>query len=154
MGNVWLIMFCLLKKSPRRPLPGTPNFGTSRLFKAVSSCRSADRGSNQGYSLVELLIVVAIIATIAALAVPYYSEMVNSAHVVAAIGDIKHIQFDIECYFASNGVFPESLMAAKIEELTDPWGEPYQYLRISAPQTDSGGKTSGKSGKGGGGWSG
>jgi general secretion pathway protein G len=117
----------------------------------MPSIKPVAQNGSQGYSLVELLIVVAIIATIAAMAVPYYSEMVNAAYVVAAMGDIKKIQFDIECYYVANGVFPESLAAARIEDLHDPWGEHYQYLRIAGAQDDGEkGKGGGKGGGGGG----
>ncbi|MBN1566462.1 MAG: prepilin-type N-terminal cleavage/methylation domain-containing protein [Acidobacteria bacterium] len=140
-------MFYLLKKSLRGLPPGTGSALSSLSPQDPPYHRPAVQISDQGYSLVELLIVVAIIATIAALAVPYYSGMVNSAYVVAAIGDIKNIQFDIECFYVRNGVFPESLEAARIEDLNDPWGEPYQYLRIAGQQEDSG-KTKGKEPKG------
>ena len=75
--------------------------------------------------------------------------MVNTAYVVAAIGDIKKIQYDIEWYYAGNGSFPESLAAAKIEQRLDPWGEPYQYLKIAGAQAEAGNGNGGGKDKGG-----
>jgi len=76
--------------------------------------------------------------TIAAIAIPSYSEMVNSTKVVAAIGDIRQIGNEIECYFGSTGALPASLAEAKIERLTDPWGHPYQYLRLAGAEKGNG----------------
>jgi len=94
-------MFYLLKKSLKGLPAGarTGNALISRSAQDMPSCKPAIQNNRQGYSLVELLIVVAIIATIAAIAIPSYSEMVNTAYVVAAIGDIKKIQYDIEWYY-------------------------------------------------------
>jgi len=99
----------------------------------------------QGYSLVELMIVVAIIATLAAIAIPSYTEMVNQAKVVAAMGDIRHIQFEIEFFFANNGSYPESLSQVNEGDRRDPWGELYQYLKIAGASSDKG-KGKGKGG--------
>ena len=144
-------MFYLLKKSLKGLPAGarTGNALISRSAQDMPSCKPAIQNNRQGYSLVELLIVVAIIATIAAIAIPSYSEMVNTAYVVTAIGDIKKIQYDIEWYYASNGSFPESLAAAKIEQRLDPWGEPYQYLKIAGAQAEAGNGNGGGKGKGG-----
>jgi general secretion pathway protein G len=149
-------MFYLLKKSLKGLPAGarTGNALISRSAQDMPSCKPAIQNNRQGYSLVELLIVVAIIATIAAIAIPSYSEMVNTAYVVAAIGDIKKIQYDIEWYYVRNGSFPESLAAAKIEERLDPWGVPYQYLKIAGAQkkngNDNGNGSGGGTGDGGG----
>jgi general secretion pathway protein G len=93
----------------------------------------------EGYSLVELLICIAIIMTIAALAVPNYIEMVNTAKVMVAIGDIKQISTEISAYNAVKGTFPNSLDDIRFGDKCDPWGRPYQYLKTS-------GKKKGESG--------
>jgi general secretion pathway protein G len=72
-------------------------------------------------------------------------EMVNTAKVVAAMGDIRQIQFEIEGYHSSAGTYPSSLEEASIVNLLDPWDRPYQYLLISDADTKGKG---GKSGSG------
>ena len=93
---------------------------------------------SSGFSLVELLIMVVIMTTVAAIALPSYSECINNAKIVKAIGDIKKIGADVSLYQLTNDVLPESLDDLQLENRTDPWGNDYQYLKIA------GGKDKGK----------
>jgi general secretion pathway protein G len=89
-----------------------------------------DELSGKGYSLVELLIVLAIIATLAAIALPSYLGMVRSAKVVVAQGDIKQISTAIDLYNVTSGQYPDSLAEVGFGDKRDPWGHPYKYLNI------------------------
>ena len=99
---------------------------------------SAREQNRQGYSLAELLIALAIVATVAGIAIPSYTSMVEKAKVVAAIGDIKHIQSEIDMYQLTGGVPPNSLKEAGLGDPVDPWHRPYQYLRILGIKGKSG----------------
>jgi general secretion pathway protein G len=99
------------------------------------------KDDSQGYSLVEMLIVLAIITTVAAIALPSYSGAVNKAKMVSAMGDIRRFQTNIDFYFATNGSYPDSLDEVNPEGRMDPWGQPYEYLNIA------GGDSKGKNGK-------
>jgi general secretion pathway protein G len=96
-----------------------------------------------GYSLVELLIVLAIIMTVAAIAVPNYFEMVNTAKLVVAKTDIKQISTAIDFSFLTAGVFPNSLAEVGFGNRCDPWGWPYQYLNIQNVSSKGKGKKEG-----------
>jgi general secretion pathway protein G len=102
-----------------------------------------DGCDNQGYSLVELMMVIAIISTLAAIAIPSYTEIISQAKVLAAIGDIRHIQFEIDSYFTSNGSYPMSLDLIDEGDRRDPWGQPYQYLKIAGESDKKKGKVKG-----------
>jgi general secretion pathway protein G len=95
----------------------------------------SDKTTAEGYSLVEVLIVIAIIVTIAAIAVPNYNECVNNARVVCAISDIRKIQTEIDVYMVGSNALPKSLDDLNLEYTTDPWGNPYQYLVINGRKT-------------------
>jgi len=84
----------------------------------------------RGYSLVELLIVVAIISIIAGIAIPSYREMVNNAQIVSAIADIKQISNEITLFRMTNKRYPASLQEVGLDGRLDPWGRPYVYLLI------------------------
>lgn len=141
---------CLSGKNLRGLIVGKGSVFIRRESRNFPHCKRPVNTISQGYSLVELLIVVAIIITVASIAIPSYSEMVNSTKVVAAIGDIKQIGIEMEFYFVSTGALPASLNEAKIERLTDPWGHPYQYLRLAgAENTNGDGKGKGKGGENG-----
>jgi general secretion pathway protein G len=92
--------------------------------------RVAPRIATCGFTLVELLIVVGLIGTLAAIAVPYYIKAINKARATRAIGDIKNISLTINMYEAQNGKLPDSLDAIGMASQRDPWGHAYQYLKL------------------------
>jgi general secretion pathway protein G len=103
---------------------------------------SRNNNTSGGYSLVEVMIVMAIITTIAAIAIPSYNECINHARVVKAISEIRKIQSDITLYQLANNRLPNSLGDLGLESITDPWGKAYQYNLVT--QEKSGGKSGGK----------
>jgi general secretion pathway protein G len=82
----------------------------------------------RGFSLIELLIVMAIILTIAAIAIPSLMASVDAARVARAVGDINAIESDLTLYEVNNSQLPDTLAQAGDGALMDPWGNPYQYL--------------------------
>ena len=80
-----------------------------------------------GFTLVELLVAVTVIAALAGIAIPVYSTYVEQSKVVKAAGDIAIVQNRIEKHLLNTGALPGSL--AELEEPTppDPWGRPYEY---------------------------
>lgn len=57
---------------------------------------------NRGFTLVELMIVVAIIAILAAIAIPSYTKYVRSARATEAVSNLASIQSFEESYFSEN----------------------------------------------------
>lgn len=95
----------------------------------------------QAITLVELLIVVAIVGTLATIGVPSYNHYVDKARASQAIEDISAIQKGISVYAAENGTLPDSLDEAIWPRRLDPWGHPYEYLRIEGrPKSEVVGK--------------
>jgi len=103
------------------------SFGTEASGKEFVFKKHA-RKRQKGFSLIELLIVIAIILTIAAIAIPSFIASIDQAHVAKAVGDIHAIQSDVTVYWAVNGSFPDSLSQVGDDSMVDPWGNPYQYL--------------------------
>jgi general secretion pathway protein G len=85
---------------------------------------------HQGFTLVEMMITVAIIGILAAIAVPAYSNYVERARVSAAISDIATMSVQIEQYFVENRVYPNTLADVKLDNKLDSWGKPYGYLNL------------------------
>jgi general secretion pathway protein G len=84
----------------------------------------------KGFTVVELLIVVAIILTITAIAVPNLMAALDQAKIARAVGDVHTIGIAIEEYQLLNGNFPHSLAETDYGTTLDPWGHPYQYLNF------------------------
>ncbi len=89
------------------------------------------RPFDHGFTVIELLITVAIILTIAALAIPNLLAAVKQAKIAKAVGDIHSIGTDIEGYSLVNSQFPNTLADIGYANFNDPWGNPYQYLNFA-----------------------
>jgi general secretion pathway protein G len=98
--------------------------------QSLSSAPSGRDTQSSGYSLVEVLIVVAIIVTILGIAIPIYITAIDVARVTRAIGDIRTLEKEITLYSLSNRKLPGSLDDLERGQLVDPWGNVYQYLNF------------------------
>jgi general secretion pathway protein G len=92
------------------------------------------RGQSQnrvrGMTLIELLIVVAIIGTLGGIAVPTYQSRVDDQKVSTAIADIKLIEAWVVRFQAERGRPPDTLAETGLPAKLDPWGRSYRYTRI------------------------
>lgn len=107
------------------------------------------RFKQQGFTLIEIMVVVVILGILAALVVPQVMGRPDQAKVTVAGGDIKGISAALEMYRLDNGIYPstqQGLDALVTRPSTppqarswspdgylkalpvDPWGNPYQYL--------------------------
>ena len=62
-----------------------------------------------GFSLIELIVVVAIIAVLLLIAYPRYQSSVDRAEYVALLGNIQKIRTTIDHYYEDKGHYPDSL---------------------------------------------
>ena len=106
-------------------------------------------GNDRGFTFIEIMVVVAILAILAALVVPRIMGRTDDAKRTAAKVQIRNIEGALQLYKLDNGVYPstEQGLKALIEKPTigvipkkwkvggylpklpeDPWGNPYKYL--------------------------
>lgn len=85
------------------------------------------QGAN-GYTLLELMLVIALGSILLGIAVPSYRAYVLRAENSRAIADLGSIKLSIEKYrLAHKDDLPASLADISASSLTDPWGKPYVY---------------------------
>jgi general secretion pathway protein G len=88
-----------------------------------------------GFTLAELMLVVAIAAVLGAIAVPVYSGYVERARVNQAIIDIRMLNLRARKYEDDHLAVPQNLAAIGAAGMLDPWGRPYDYLKLGGPKT-------------------
>jgi general secretion pathway protein G len=112
---------------------------SSNSSRAVNCRQRRTFSGNRGFSFLELLIVVSIILTISAMAVPHLMAVLDEAKVTRATGEIHAIEVNIAIFQAtSTGTLPADLSQIEATALIDPWGHPYQYFN-HATGTGNGG---------------
>ncbi len=60
----------------------------------------------KGFTLIEILIVVAIIGILASITIPMYQDYVTRSKNSAAMSDLKNLKSGMEAYFADNHRYP------------------------------------------------
>jgi general secretion pathway protein G len=111
--------------------------------------RKTDKHHNgqAGFTLLELLVVLGIIALLAALVAPQVIRYLSDARSSTANAQLKNIESAVELYYLDNGRYPSAesgladLVTAptgvagwkgpylkKKQGLVDPWGKPFVYV--------------------------
>ncbi|MCX7007771.1 MAG: type II secretion system protein GspG [Kiritimatiellaeota bacterium] len=94
--------------------------------------RRRDRG---GFTLIEILLVVAIIAMLASLVAVNIPKYIKSSRISAAKGQISNFDTGINAFLLEHGKYPPTLDALTIGDEPvmatlplDPWQNPYRYV--------------------------
>lgn len=96
----------------------------------LNNCNAETIGCKSGFTFIELLIVMAIIGTLATIAAPHFSSYIHNAKVAHAISEIKNLEKEAYAFAAGRGRFPKDLSEIGMEYYKDPWGNPYEYLPV------------------------
>lgn len=104
-------------KNPHSHLPTERRAGRRRVY-----------GRADAFTLVEVLIAVALIATLSTFAVPAALNQLRQFKTDQAIVDLTVLAFEISTFEGMNGRLPGDLRELETPLRLDPWGRPYQYL--------------------------
>ena len=69
------------------------------------------RRNKKGFTLVELVVVIAILGILAAIAVPRFISAVDDANAAADAANLKALQAAVNMYYMSNNEYPGTLAA-------------------------------------------
>ena len=100
--------------------------------------RTAREALRQGFTLIEILVVVAIIGMLGAVAVPAYMNYLADARIATTRSLIANVDVAVKSYNMKHGKYPESLEVLQepqedggdpwLEgEAVDPWGNELKY---------------------------
>jgi len=84
-----------------------------------------------GFTIIELMISVAIVGALAAIALPSYRQYADRVDNAQASTDIAKISQRMEAFYTDTNSFPSSLAEINLDNMRDPWGNPYQFLGIA-----------------------
>jgi general secretion pathway protein G len=108
-------------------------------LQAARLPRRRSRPAQWGFTLVEVVLLGAILAALCIAAVPVYTSHRDKARNAKAAADIAMLQFDLQFYAsANNGQFPATLGALGRGTIRDPWGNAYEYLDITTAKGHGG----------------
>jgi general secretion pathway protein G len=93
--------------------------------------RHGPRATPDGFTMIEIVIVLAIVAILAALASAAYGRYRDRVLVSQAVADIGAMSAAIKLYERDERALPGSLEEIGAGKRLDPWGRPYQYVDLA-----------------------
>jgi prepilin-type N-terminal cleavage/methylation domain-containing protein len=91
--------------------------------------RPVEATDNKGFSLVELITVVLIIAALSAMVIPSYNNYINKSKNARAMSEIRTLTTEISAWSLDhNNTNPPDMAAIGRDGYLDPWKRQYIYL--------------------------
>ncbi|HEY7840945.1 MAG TPA: prepilin-type cleavage/methylation domain-containing protein [Gammaproteobacteria bacterium] len=98
------------------------------------------RHRNRAYSLAEFAVVLLIVGLMFSMIPPVYFHFMDEAKSEESEQGLAEIAGLIDDFYLKNGRYPDSLEEVASPVPLDPWGRPYEYLRIDGGPVSGQGK--------------
>jgi len=99
----------------------------SHFIGKIHVNKTFGRKKYMGFTLIEVLIVIAILGTLAGIAIPSFIKHLDTVRVTRAMAEIKGIEKEILLFSVDRDRFPNNLGEIGLGNMLDPYGNPYQY---------------------------
>lgn len=90
------------------------------------------RSAPGGFTLIEMIMVVALLGVLVAVAAPMYENYRERTRVAAAVRDIAAMAAEIQRVRLERRELPATLADIHLGASLDPWGRPYVYYNVEA----------------------
>jgi general secretion pathway protein G len=87
--------------------------------------------STRGMTLLEILVACSIVGILATIAIAVNSNYQEKTKTSKTVTDIRKLETTIKGYNADRDSYPETLADVNNAGLLDPWGRPYEYIKIA-----------------------
>ncbi len=98
--------------------------------------RPDSASGNRGFTLIELIMVVALIGILATLAIPAFNNYTDKTKTARAASEIRTMSTEITGYSLDKGSYPDTLALINRPNYKDPWKRDYVYYNwtVATPQ--------------------
>ncbi|MCI0508350.1 MAG: prepilin-type N-terminal cleavage/methylation domain-containing protein [Gammaproteobacteria bacterium] len=103
----------------------------NRRYQSRQGKHSPVNTAQPGFSVLEILIVIAILAILISIAIPAYENYQDKKNNTQAKSDILELQVSIDRFYIENNRFPDNLQEINQQSRKDPWGNFYYYTNIT-----------------------
>lgn len=100
-----------------------------RLWRYQHLRRQA--GKMPGFTLLEIVIAMAIVAVLAAIAVPNYLSMKEKARFNDTVQEIRDMSALLDLWCMEKDKYPDTLAEAGLDDRRDQWDQPYEYFSVA-----------------------
>ncbi|MER3441036.1 MAG: hypothetical protein C4296_06660 [Gemmataceae bacterium] len=127
----------MLVRKTLRPAPGD-----TRQQRHGAAGPGIPAAARAAFTLMELLVVVAILLVLVGVATPLYMSYLESSKLRVAKADAVRLAQELKNFYVLHNAFPEpvgswDLLPLDKKPPLDPWGRPYEWSLVEVPQLET-----------------